>query len=286
MSVPSYTDLGKSARDVFKMGYHYGKSLIKLTCKKSGEPLNMNSDLALDCDHKKLSGTAGAEYKTEECGTFLQKWTLDGTVTVGHILNPALIADVGFQTELSYNPSTTAKTIKIGATCVKEIINASCSISSDMNSNVNILGSIVAAIKGLLIGYQGGYSTETNRLTKNDMSMAFSYRDVDFHFRCNSMPQECGLSVMYKVNEEWETAINGLMYKNGGSQDYTVGAAAKYIIDDKSTFRCKFNTDLQLGFSLQQQLAEQITAALSFNVDCANVQRGGHKVGLAFQIEG
>nr|XP_033325648.1 voltage-dependent anion-selective channel protein 1-like [Megalopta genalis] len=286
MSVPSFSDLGKSARNVFRTGYHYGKSLVKLTCTKAGEPLNMNSDLSLDCDTKKLSGTAGAEYKTQEYGTFLEKWTLDGTIIVGYILNRTPLADVGLRSEISYNPSTTAKAIKIGATCVKENINAICSISSDMNSNVNILGSIVTAIKGLIIGYQGGYSTEANRMTTNDIGMAFNYGDTDFHFRCNSIPQECGISVLYKVNEQWEAVVNGMMYKNGGNEDYTLGAAAKYIIDEKSTFRFKLNTDLQLGFSLQQQLADQITASLSFNVDCTNVQRGGHKVGLAIQIEG
>lgn len=67
-----------------------------------------------------------------------------------------------------------------------------------MNANVNVLGSIVTALKGLVIGYQSGYSTETSRMTKNDVGMAFSYRDVDFHFRCNSIPHEFGLSVVYK----------------------------------------------------------------------------------------
>ncbi|XP_076636747.1 uncharacterized protein LOC143349398 [Colletes latitarsis] len=197
MSVPSFSDLGKSARDVFRSGYHYGKSLIKLTGRKTGGSFEIGSDVALDCDAIKLTGTADSEYKTEY-GNFLHKWTMDGTVVVGYFLNRTPIADVGLRSEISYNPGTAAKVIKIGANCNKQNLNAICSISSDMNSNVDILGSIVTAFKGFTVGYQGGYSAETNKMTKNDVGMAFSYQDVGFHLRCTSIPNEFGLSLQYK----------------------------------------------------------------------------------------
>lgn len=54
MSVPSFTDLGNSAREVFKMGYHYGKSLIKLNAKAAGSNLDVGSNLSLDCDAVKV----------------------------------------------------------------------------------------------------------------------------------------------------------------------------------------------------------------------------------------
>lgn len=55
MSVPNFTDLGKNAREVFKTGYHYGKSLIKLNFKTmTGGNFEMGSTLALDCDALKV----------------------------------------------------------------------------------------------------------------------------------------------------------------------------------------------------------------------------------------
>ncbi|KAK1132237.1 hypothetical protein K0M31_016359 [Melipona bicolor] len=286
MSVPSFKDLGKNARDVFRSGYHYGKSLIKLGIKsKSSERLAMGSDLRLNCDTSKLTGVADAEYKTEDYGSFLQKWTTDGTITLGYGVRQTIITDVGLKSEISYNPETAAKIIKVGANVTKQAVNAKCSISSDANSNVDILGSVVTAVKGLLIGYQGGYNTETNKMTKNDLGLAFSYQDVGFHFRCTSIPYEYGLSLLYKVNPEWDAAINGILARNGGVQQWTLGAAAKCNIDEGSTFRCKFNTDLQFGLSLQQKLDANVMLTLSFNIDCANVTRGGHKVGLALEIE-
>ncbi|KAF3424894.1 hypothetical protein E2986_05723 [Frieseomelitta varia] len=281
MSVPSFTDLGKNARDVFRTGYHYGKSLIKLGIKsKASEKLTMSSDLRLNCDTSKLTGVADAEYKTDDYGSFLQKWTTDGMITLGYGVRQTIITDVGLKSEISYNPATAAKIMKVGANVTKQAINA-----NDGNSNVDILGSVVTAVKGLLIGYQGGYNTETSKMTKNDLGLAFSYQDVGFHFRCTSIPYEYGLSLLYKVNPDWDAAINGILARNGGVQQWTLGVAAKCNIDEGSTFRCKFNTDLQLGLSLQQKLDENVMLTLSFNIDCANVTRGGNKVGLALDIE-
>lgn len=73
--------------------------------------------------------------------------------------------------------------------------------------------------------------------------------------------------------------------KRDGVQKWTFGAATKYKIDERSILRFKFNTDLQLATSLLQKLSDSVTLILSFNIDCANVARGGHRVGLALNIE-
>ncbi|KOX80851.1 Voltage-dependent anion-selective channel protein 1 [Melipona quadrifasciata] len=318
MSVPSFTDLGKNARDVFRSGYHYGKSLIKLGIKsKSSERLAMGSDLRLNCDTSKLTGVADAEYKTEDYGSFLQKWTTDGTITLGYGVRQTIITDVGLKSEISYNPETAAKIIKVGANVTKQAVNAKeiftnlppraseisinflvrkvwlkacfprCIMSaSDANSNVDILGSIVTTVKGLLIGYQGGYNTETNKMTKNDLGLAFSYQDI-YQEENKRSPALAGNNpgLTSVLNPEWDAAINGILARNGGVQQWTLGAAAKCNIDEGSTFRCKFNTDLQFGLSLQQKLDANVMLTLSFNIDCANVTRGGHKVGLALEIK-
>lgn len=82
-----------------------------------------------------------------------------------------------------------------------------------------------------------------------------------------------------------DVAANGVFARRGDVQKWTLGAAAKCKIDEASTLRFKFNTDLQLGTSLLQKLNDSVTLILSFNIDCANITRGGHQVGLALNIE-
>lgn len=87
------------------------------------------------------------------------------------------------------------------------------------------------------------------------------------------------------MNPDLDIAANGLYAGRGDVQKWTIGAGAKCKLDEKSTLRFKFNTDLQLATSLSQKLNDGITLILSFNIDCANIARGGHRVGLALNIE-
>lgn len=79
--------------------------------------------------------------------------------------------------------------------------------------------------------------------------------------------------------------MNGIYGKRSDVEKWTVGAAAKCSLDERSVLRFKFNTDLQLATSLSQKLSDGVTLILSFNIDCANVTRGGHRVGLALNVE-
>lgn len=55
MEVPSFADLGKNARDVFKTAYHQGKGLIKLNVKtKSAKRFQMMSDTTLNFEASKV----------------------------------------------------------------------------------------------------------------------------------------------------------------------------------------------------------------------------------------
>lgn len=80
MAPPTYNDLGKSARDVFGQGYHFG--LFKLDVKTK-----TNSDVEFSCggvsnqDTGKVFGNLETKYKFKEHGlTFSEKWNTDNTL--------------------------------------------------------------------------------------------------------------------------------------------------------------------------------------------------------------
>lgn len=55
MEVPSFADLGKNARDVFKTGYHHGKGLIKFNIKtKFAKRFQLTSDTTLNFEVSKV----------------------------------------------------------------------------------------------------------------------------------------------------------------------------------------------------------------------------------------
>ena len=73
MSPPSYSDLGKSARDVFGKGFHFG--LVKLDVKsKTGSGAQVSGGGVSNVDSGKVTGNV--EYKTKRCpGTGMQVTT-------------------------------------------------------------------------------------------------------------------------------------------------------------------------------------------------------------------
>lgn len=67
MAPPVYADLGKSARDVFGKGYHFG--VLKLECKSktsTGVEITAGGNNALESG--KVAGNLETKYKVKEHG--------------------------------------------------------------------------------------------------------------------------------------------------------------------------------------------------------------------------
>ncbi|XP_014606349.1 PREDICTED: voltage-dependent anion-selective channel protein 1-like [Polistes canadensis] len=287
MEVPNFSDLGKSARDVFKTGYYYGKGLFKLNVKsKKTGIFEMTSDLFINADTLKLNGLLETKYNTENYGNIVQKWTSDGTAFLGCEMTGKLLDGLTLLSEFFYNPQTTFKGMKLDTKYINDRVNGICTLANEnFDSNLNVYGAIVVRFKELFVGYQCGYKTATKELTKNDLGFAFGYRDLAFHLRCTLIPHEFGCSVLYKVNSDWDIALNGISAKSGRLHKWMVGVAAKYKLDEDSILRFKMNNAMQLGTSLQLKLNENATVSFSFCFDCTNINRGNHKVGMGYYIE-
>ena len=67
MSPPSYSDLGKNARDIFSKGYHFG--LLKLDCKtKTKSGVEFSSGGSSNQDTGKVFGSLETKYRIPEYG--------------------------------------------------------------------------------------------------------------------------------------------------------------------------------------------------------------------------
>ena len=82
MSPPTYGDLGKSCRDVFGKGYHFG--VLKLDVKtKTPAGVEFNTSGTSNQDSGKVSGNLETKYRFKERGiTFTEKWNTDNNISV------------------------------------------------------------------------------------------------------------------------------------------------------------------------------------------------------------
>ncbi|XP_043288133.1 voltage-dependent anion-selective channel protein 1-like [Venturia canescens] len=286
MTVPSFADIGKNAWDIFRTGYHYGYGLFNISItNKSEKKLRLNSEYSLQCDTSQADGKSEAKLSLDRIGVLKQKWKSDGTILLEHGLEGKPIDGFSLTSGFSYNPHTSISGLLFGAKFQNEHVNLNCSVSNAFDQNFRLTGAAVLGIRDLHLGYQAGYDTEMNSMTLNDVGLAYNFENVGVHLRATSIPYEGGASVSYKVNENWDTVINGVFASRNDRQRWTVGIGTRMRIDDKTMVRLKLNKDRQMGASLQQKFYNFINLTLSFSLDLNNLPRGDHKVGLAIDIE-
>ena len=95
--------------------------------------------------------------------------------------------------------------------------------------------------------------------------------------------QEFGGSLFQKVNPNLETGVQ--LAWTAGSNATRFGLGCKYQLDSDISVRFKINNASQLGLGYQQKLREGVTVTLSTLIDVKNFNQGGHKLGLALELE-
>jgi voltage-dependent anion channel protein 2 len=92
-----------------------------------------------------------------------------------------------------------------------------------------------------------------------------------------------GGSVYQKVSPKLETGVN-LGWSSANSST-SFGIGAKYVLEDGAAIRAKINNKSEIGLGYQQKLRDGVTVTLSTLVNSANINAGGHKVGVSLEME-
>ena len=93
-----------------------------------------------------------------------------------------------------------------------------------------------------------------------------------------------GISVLTsKVQPNIETGVN--LGWTASSNTTSFGVGLKYNLEAGGNIRAKINNSSQIGLGYQQTLRQGITLSLSTLIDGKNFNQGGHKVGLALELE-
>uniref|UniRef100_A0A8C9FTY9 Non-selective voltage-gated ion channel VDAC3 n=1 Tax=Pavo cristatus TaxID=9049 RepID=A0A8C9FTY9_PAVCR len=145
---PSYSDLGKSARDVFNKGYGFG--MVKLELKtKSSSGVEFTATGSSNTDTGKALGNLETKYKIKDYGlTFIQKWNTDNT----------LGTEVSMEDQVRGTLRDMKKSGKLKTSYKREYVNLGCNIDIDL-SGPTIYGWAVLGYEGWLAGYQMAFDT-------------------------------------------------------------------------------------------------------------------------------
>merc|ERR1712071_96458 len=263
MAPPVYADLGKTSRDVFGKGYHFG--VLKLNCKtKTSTGVEFTSGGSSNLDSGKVLGNLETKYKIPEYGlTFTEKWNTDNTLGTEVTIQDQIAKGLKVTFDSTFAPQTGKKTGIIKT----EFKHDTASINADVDLNA---------------GYQMSFDIAKSKLTKNNFSVAYVAKDFALHTNVND-GQEFGGAVFQKVNANLETGVQ--VAWTAGSNATRFGLGCKYQLDSDASVRAKINNASQLGLGYEQKLKPGVTVPLSTLIDVKNFNQGGHKVGMALELE-
>uniref|UniRef100_A0AAY4E2A0 Non-selective voltage-gated ion channel VDAC3 n=1 Tax=Denticeps clupeoides TaxID=299321 RepID=A0AAY4E2A0_9TELE len=255
---PAYSDLGKSAKDIFSKGY--GSS---------------------NTDTGKASGNLETKYKVKELGlTFNQKWNTDNTLSTEVTMEDQLAKGLKLGLDTSFVPNTGKKSGKLKTGYKRDFVNMGCDVDFDL-AGPTIHASAVLGYEGWLAGYQMAFDTAKSRLAQNNFALGYKAGDFQLHTNVND-GTEFGGSIYQKVNGELETAVN--LAWTAGSNNTRFGIAAKYQLDKDASLSAKINNASLIGVGYTQTLRPGVKLTVSALIDGKNFNAGGHKVGLGFEL--
>lgn len=281
MSPPPYSDLGKNARDVFNKGYHFG--LLKLDCKtKTSSGVEFSSGGSSNQDTGKVFGSLETKYKVPDYGlTFSEKWNTDNTLATEISIQDYVAKGLKLSFDSSFAPQTGSKTGRIKSEFRHDI----CALNADVDLDTAgpiVLASTVLGYNGWLVGYQLRFDSQKSKITKNNIALGYSSGDFILHTNVND-GQEFGGSIYQKVSPKLDTAID--LNWTAGSNETRFGIGCKYELDKEASVRAKVNNLSQIGLGYQQKLREGVSVFLSALIDGKNFNQGGHKIGVALELE-
>lgn len=100
---------------------------------------------------------------------------------------------------------------------------------------------------------------------------------------CSKDGQEFNGSIFHKVNSDLNCGVQ--LAWTSGSNATKFGIGAQYALDKEASVRAKINNDSHIGLGYQQKLRPGVTLSLSTLLDGKNFNAGGHKIGIALELE-
>jgi len=278
---PSYSDLGKQARDIFGKGYHFG--LWKLDCKtKTESGVEFATSGTSSQESGKVLGSLETKYKCDEYGlTLSEKWTTDNRLTTDITHTDKFLKGLKLTFEGSFAPQSGNKDGKLKVSYGQDLVKIDSDVNLDFAGPV-INASGVVGYEGWLAGYQTSFNSQTTKLVANNFAIGYVGKEFAVHSNVNN-GQEFAGSIYHKVNPDLGCGVQ--LSWSAGSNNTRFSIGAQYNLDKDATVRAKVDNSSQIGLGYQQKLRDGITLTLSTLIDGKNFNAGGHKIGAALELE-
>ncbi|XP_059048749.1 voltage-dependent anion-selective channel-like isoform X2 [Achroia grisella] len=281
MAPPYYADLGKKANDVFGKGYHFG--VFKLDLKtKSESGVEFSSGITSNQESGKVFGSLSSKYAVKDYGlTFTEKWNTDNTLATDITIQDKIAAGLKVTLEGTFAPQTGSKTGKLKSSFANDTVAINTNLDLDLAGPIVDVAAVLK-YQGWLAGVHTQFDSQKAKFAKNNFALGYQTNDFALHTNVDN-GKDFGGSIYQKVSDKLDCGVS--MKWTSGSSDTLFGVGAKFALDQDASLHAKINNKSLIGLGYQQKLRPGVTLTLSAAIDGQNFNAGGHKVGVALELE-
>jgi len=283
MAPPLYADLDKKTKDIFTKGYNFG--LLKLDCKtRTASGIEFAAGGNSSIDTGKVFGNLETKYKLDEHGiTLTEKWNTDNQLLTDITFQKdSVLQGVKAGLETTFAPSTGQKSGRVKGEYRHDLFSGNL-IADVVTTGPQINASGVVGQDGFFAGGHCSFDTSLGSIIRSGFGLAYDVGNIAVVGNITDT-QECSNAIYYQVNGDLETGVQ-LSCSNMDVNTAKFGVGLKYRVNSDGTFGAKLNNYSQLGLSYQQRLHDGVTGTISALIDGKNLSQGGHKIGLALDVE-
>jgi len=275
---PSYSDLGKAAKDLLNKGYNYGSAKLELKTKTENG-IAVTAGGSSNLASGKIAGNLETKWACKDSGlNVTKKWNTDNVVSSEVSVEDKLVKGLKLTLDSTLAVPTGSKSGAIKAAFKKDYVNIA--LDANLAKAPVINGAAVVGYQGVLLGYQMAFDVGSSKLAKSNFALGYSAGNLTLHTAVNNGSEFAG-SLHQKHSDSLETAVN-VSYASGATPAFAV--AAKKNIDKDLSLQAKVNNAAQLGIAYSQVVKPGLKLTLSSMVDVKNFSAGGHQLGLGLEF--
>ncbi|XP_016945406.3 voltage-dependent anion-selective channel [Drosophila suzukii] len=293
---PTYPDLGKLARDLFKRGYHPG--IWQIDCKTlTNSGIEFFTTGFASQDNSKVSGSLQSKYKIEDQGlTLTERWNTENWLFGEIMQRDKLAQGLMLALEAKFQPASNEADGKFKMGFAQENFNFLADIG--LNSEPILNCSLVLGHKEFLGGVGTEFDIGNTEFKSWKVALGWSNETATLHGELKNGDTWLA-SLFYKANEKIDAGVEvtkgagggggGAENAEGGDQDgggdVIVNLGMIYHLEEEALIRAKINNVVELGLGYEQKLREGITASISAVLDCNNFKDGNHRLGVGVALQ-
>jgi len=287
MIPPSFSDLGKKARDVIEDGFRHGFLDIELKTR-TASGVKVASSGAASLTDGAINADTQLKFDLPQYGlSFKEKWvSARGAKYEEDTLKSDICWENGYVDgskvtfESSFAPASMKRKEKLKATLKRDFyhITSELGVPSFKGS-----ASLTAAPFGnFVLGYKTPLSlAAASRL--GDIAVAFVGDDVQIATKVLDGGNRLSGSLCHQVTDQLSTAF--VTEWNRVNDETTFALGAEYKLDKDASMKVKVDHLSRLGLAYSQTLKHGLNLSAAALVDGKNIEGGAHQIGFGLSFD-